>query len=69
MSRRRGRRLSANRPVVFEAIVDAEVPPMPPHISFDQAKSIARAFYRGDPAAEIIRHSFAELVEEYISHR
>jgi pyruvate dehydrogenase (quinone) len=55
--------------VVFEAIVDAEVPPMPPHISFDQAKSIARAFYRGDPAAEIIRHSFAELVEEYIPHR
>jgi hypothetical protein len=61
---------SADRPVVYEAIVDAEVPPMPPHISFDQAKSITRALYRGDPAApEIIRHSFAELVEEYIPHR
>jgi pyruvate dehydrogenase (quinone) len=61
---------SSDRPVVYEAIVDAEVPPMPPHISFDQAKSITRALYRGDPAAsEIIRHSFAELVEEYIPHR
>lgn len=61
---------SAERPVVYEAIVDAEVPPMPPHISFDQAKAMTRALYRGDPAApEILRHSFAELVEEYIPHR
>jgi nitrite reductase/ring-hydroxylating ferredoxin subunit len=30
--------------VVYEAIVDAEVPP---HISFDQAKSMTRALYRG----------------------
>lgn len=62
--------LAADRPVVYEAIVDAEVPPMPPHISFDQAKSMTRALYRGDPAApEIIRHSFADLIEEYIPHR
>jgi pyruvate dehydrogenase (quinone) len=61
---------SADRPVVYEAIVDADAPPMPPHISFDQAKAITRALYRGDPAAaEIIRHSFAALVEEYIPHR
>jgi pyruvate dehydrogenase (quinone) len=60
--------LSADRPVGYEAIVDAEVPPMPPHTSFDQAKSITRALYRGDPAADILRHSFAELVEEYIPH-
>jgi pyruvate dehydrogenase (quinone) len=62
--------LAADRPVVYEAIVDAEVPPMPPHISFEQAKSMTRALYRGDPAApEILRHAFAELVEEYIPHR
>ena len=53
--------------MVYEAIVDAEVPPMPPHISFDQVKAMTRALYRGDPAApEILRHSFAELAEEYI---
>jgi pyruvate dehydrogenase (quinone) len=62
--------LSADRPVVYEAIVGAEVPPMPPHISFDQAKAMTRALYRGDPAApEIIRHSFAELLGEYRPHR
>ena len=65
-----GEAFSADRPVVYEAIVDAEVPPIPPHISFDQAKSMTRALYRGDPATpEILRHSFAELVEEYIPHR
>jgi hypothetical protein len=38
--------------------------------SFDQAKSMVQALYRGDPAApEILRHSFAELVEEYIPRR
>jgi pyruvate dehydrogenase (quinone) len=61
---------AAERPVVYEAIVDAEVPPTPPHISFDQARAITRALYRGDPAApEIIRHSFTELLEEYIPRR
>jgi pyruvate dehydrogenase (quinone) len=57
---------SSDRPVVYEAIVDAEVPP---HISFDQAKSMTRALYRGPAAAGIIRYAFAELVEEYMSHR
>jgi pyruvate dehydrogenase (quinone) len=59
--------LFADRPVVYEAIVDAGVPPMPAHITFDQAKAMTRVLYRGDPAApEILRHTFAELVEEYI---
>jgi pyruvate dehydrogenase (quinone) len=62
--------LAADRPVVYEAVVDAEVPPMPPHVSFDQARLMTRALYRGDPAApEIIRHAFAELVEEYMPRR
>jgi pyruvate dehydrogenase (quinone) len=62
--------LGADQPVVYEAIVDPEVPPLPPHIEFDQAKAMVRAIYRGDPsAAEIIRHSFSDLLEEYIPHR
>jgi pyruvate dehydrogenase (quinone) len=62
--------LGAEQPVVYEAIVDPEVPPLPPHIGFDQAKAMVRAIYRGEPAAaEIIRHSFSDLLEEYIPHR
>lgn len=62
--------LGADRPVIYEAVVDAEIPPLPPHISFEQARSLTRALYRGDPAAkEIVHHSLADLIEEYIPHR
>src|SRR5919109_679162 len=35
--------LAADRPVVYEAITDPEVPPLPPHIKLDQAKKMAQA--------------------------
>jgi pyruvate dehydrogenase (quinone) len=54
--------LNASRPVVIEAVVDPNVPPLPPHITFDQAASLLKAILKGDPdAAEIIRHSMREL--------
>ncbi len=42
----------------------------PPHISFEQAKPMTRDLYRGDlTAPEIIRHTFAELLDGYLPHR
>jgi pyruvate dehydrogenase (quinone) len=41
--------LAADRPCVVEFVTDPEVPPLPPHISFQQAKSFAAASVR-DPA-------------------
>ena len=32
--------LAADRPVVYEAITDPEVPPLPPHITIEQAKAL-----------------------------
>ena len=61
---------SSDRPVVYEAIVDPDVPPLPPHIGFEQAVAFTRAIYRGDPDAQgIIARSFADLTEEFIPHR
>jgi pyruvate dehydrogenase (quinone) len=40
--------LSANRPVVFEACVDPNVPPLPPHISIEQAKDLTSAVLKRD---------------------
>jgi len=40
--------LSADRPVVLEVKTDPEVPPLPPHITFEQAKKMAMAM-RTDP--------------------
>jgi len=41
--------LGADRPVVYEAITDPEVPPLPPHIRFEQAASLAQAMAKGEP--------------------
>jgi pyruvate dehydrogenase (quinone) len=42
------RALSADRPFVYEAVVDPNVPPMPPHISLEQAKAFASSVLKGD---------------------
>jgi pyruvate dehydrogenase (quinone) len=43
--------LSADRPAVLDVYCDPEVPPIPPHATFDQARSAARAVLKGDPDA------------------
>jgi pyruvate dehydrogenase (quinone) len=54
--------LVADRPVVIEAVVDPDVPPLPPHITFEQAAALTKAILKGDPdAAGIIRQSMHEL--------
>jgi pyruvate dehydrogenase (quinone) len=43
------RALAARRPVVLEVKSDPEVPPLPPHISFDQARKFTSMLLKGDP--------------------
>jgi pyruvate dehydrogenase (quinone) len=40
--------LSSDRPFVIDAFTDPNVPPLPPHISFDQAKSFTSAILKRD---------------------
>jgi pyruvate dehydrogenase (quinone) len=40
--------LGADRPALLEAVVDPEVPPLPPHISFEQARNFMLSIARGD---------------------
>jgi pyruvate dehydrogenase (quinone) len=62
--------LAAGRPVVIEAHTDPEVPPLPPHITFDQARAYAQAMVKGDPGGwDMIKQSARELVEGYLPHR
>jgi pyruvate dehydrogenase (quinone) len=42
------RALAADRPVVLEVKTDRNVPPLPPHITLEQAKAFAAAFVKGD---------------------
>ena len=41
--------LSANKPVVLEVKTDPEVPPLPPHITREQAQKMTKAMLSGDP--------------------
>ncbi|QDE97735.1 thiamine pyrophosphate-requiring protein [Myxococcus xanthus] len=56
--------LSADRPVVFEAYVDPDVPLLPPHITFEQAKHYAQALAKGDvDTGGILKQSLKGMVE------
>jgi pyruvate dehydrogenase (quinone) len=43
--------LSADRPVLLEMVTDANVPPLPPHVTWKQARHYAKALLHGDPEA------------------
>jgi pyruvate dehydrogenase (quinone) len=43
--------LSAKRPVLLEMVTDANVPPLPPHVSAKQAKHYVKALLQGDAEA------------------
>jgi pyruvate dehydrogenase (quinone) len=58
--------LAADRPVLYEAVTDPEVPPLPPHIRFEQAKQIAQALAKGDPnAMRIVKQSLKGKLQEF----
>jgi pyruvate dehydrogenase (quinone) len=60
--------LSADRPVVYEAVTDPEVPPLPPHITFEQAKMLTSALVKGDPnRGRIIRQSLKGKLAEFVN--
>jgi len=59
--------LGADRPVVLEAITDPDVPPLPPHISLEQARAMLSALAKGDVDRRgVIRQTLRDKVEEFI---
>jgi pyruvate dehydrogenase (quinone) len=62
--------LAADRPMVIDAITDPDVPPLPPHITLEQAKAYASALFKGDPnTGGIIRQTFRDVVDAVLPHR
>jgi pyruvate dehydrogenase (quinone) len=58
--------LAADGPVVLDVLTDPEVPPLPPHIRFEQAKGFASAVVHGDPGrraaiTQALKQKVAEL--------
>jgi pyruvate dehydrogenase (quinone) len=60
------RALAAGRPALLEVITDPEVPPLPPHIRMEQAKGMASALLKGDPAAkDMVKESVKGKLAEF----
>jgi pyruvate dehydrogenase (quinone) len=54
--------LRSDVPVVVEAVVDPEVPILPPHIPFEMAKNLASALTKGEPnAGRIVRQALRAI--------
>jgi pyruvate dehydrogenase (quinone) len=61
--------LAADRPVVLEAMTDANVPPLPPHVSAAQARHYMKALLHGDPDATQVVMATAREVWDGLAAR
>jgi len=62
--------LSSDRPVVYEAVTDPEVPTLPPHITFEQAKHFMGSMVKGDPhLGHMIKQTFKDAIESVLPHK
>jgi pyruvate dehydrogenase (quinone) len=60
--------LSADRPVVLEVKTDPEIAPLPPHISFKEAKNFMFSMARDEDAGHVIRDTARQVVNTVL-HR
>jgi pyruvate dehydrogenase (quinone) len=59
----------SDRPVVIDAHVDPEVPPLPPHITVKQARHLAQALlHRDEHTGRIILQSYRDMIENFLPH-
>ncbi|HEX5490880.1 MAG TPA: thiamine pyrophosphate-requiring protein [Candidatus Udaeobacter sp.] len=62
--------LTASRPVIIHAVTDPEVPTLPPHITFEEAKKFTESMIKGDPRrGHILKQTFMEAVESFLPHK
>jgi pyruvate dehydrogenase (quinone) len=62
--------LSADRPCVLDVVTDPKVPPLPPHLTYEQAKSYAQSLLKGDPeAVGIVWQSIKEAMQGILPSR
>jgi pyruvate dehydrogenase (quinone) len=62
--------LAADRPVIINAITDPEEPPLPPHITLEQAKGFTEAVLKGDPhGIRDMVTAVREKVDEFVPRR
>ncbi len=55
--------LASDRPVLIDVRTDPEIPPLPPHIKFEQAKKFMNTIQQGDPdQAEMVKGVLSQVL-------
>ena len=64
------RAMNAGRPVVMDVLSDPNVPPLPPHITLQQARHFTSAILHGDVNAwDMIKETYREVIENFLPHK
>jgi pyruvate dehydrogenase (quinone) len=64
------RALAADRPTLLDVRTDPNVPPIPPHATFEQAKDTAKAILKGDEDRwGVIKEGVKTKVQEFLPHK
>lgn len=60
--------LAADRPVLLEVKTDPEIPPLPPHLTFEQVKNFTSMLAKGDPnQSAAIRGTVRQMLSSVLS--
>ena len=57
--------LSADRPTILEFHTDPEVPPLPPHITADEAKKFLKSLLHDPSRGHMLKQSIKEMVDSF----
>jgi len=62
--------LASDRPTLIEVVVDPDIAPLPPHITFEQATAMASAMMKGDPdGMDVMTKSLRGKLQEFLPGR
>lgn len=62
------RAFAARRPVVIEAVTDPEVPTLPPHITFKEARNFSKSLLKDAARKGMFRGAMKDMLEGIIPH-
>ncbi|MFP5313442.1 MAG: thiamine pyrophosphate-dependent enzyme, partial [Actinomycetes bacterium] len=62
--------LAADRPTLLDVRTDPNIPPIPPHATFEQARKTAEAMIKGDDSAwGVVKEGVKTKIQEFLPHK
>ena len=62
--------LAADGPTVLDIRCDPDMPPIPPHATYEQAKQLVSSIVKGDPEAwHLMVQGAKTKAQEFVPHR